>query len=84
MLWQLAVLCVMEASLKGQQHLTTKMKDVSGGMEKNTELITTVKAYKLEYVGHTMRNKRGYGLLQNISQGRFLGNVVQADGEIQG
>ncbi|GJQ85559.1 hypothetical protein Trydic_g10858 [Trypoxylus dichotomus] len=42
-------------------------------MEKETELITTIKARKLEYFGHIMRNKNKYGLLQNTLQVKIPG-----------
>ncbi|GJQ86421.1 hypothetical protein Trydic_g10329 [Trypoxylus dichotomus] len=42
-------------------------------VEWRKKLVTTIKARKLEYVGHIMRNERRYGLLQNILQGKISG-----------
>jgi len=42
-------------------------------MNKTTEIMTTVKARKLEYLGHIMRNEQRYGLLQRILQGKIPG-----------
>lgn len=41
-------------------------------VQKNTEIIATVKKRKLEYFGHVMRGKK-YRLLQNIMQGKIAG-----------
>lgn len=40
---------------------------------KEREVAVTVKARKLEYLGHIMRNESRYQLLQNILQGKVLG-----------
>jgi len=36
-------------------------------------LLTTIKAQKLEYIGHIMRNKQQYNILQLILQGKIEG-----------
>ncbi|GJQ71968.1 hypothetical protein Trydic_g3076 [Trypoxylus dichotomus] len=50
-------------------------EEVCRRMEEDTELITTIKAYKLEYFGLIMRNEGRYGLLQNILQGDIPGKL---------
>lgn len=40
-------------------------------MNKETELLDTVKCRKLQYLGHIMRNPDRYGLLQQILQGKI-------------
>lgn len=42
-------------------------------MKKDLELMNTIKARKLEYLGHIMRNNGRYGLLQTILQGKISG-----------
>ncbi|GJQ79581.1 hypothetical protein Trydic_g16425 [Trypoxylus dichotomus] len=42
-------------------------------MEKDTELVTAIKARTLEYLGHIMRNERRYDLLQDILQEKIPG-----------
>lgn len=42
-------------------------------MKKDLELMNIIKARKLEYLGHIMRNEERYGILQTILQGKILG-----------
>lgn len=42
-------------------------------MEKEKEVLTTVKARKIQYLGHIMRNESRYHLLQTILQGKIPG-----------
>lgn len=41
-------------------------------MKKYTELVNTVKCRKLQYLGHIMRNKERYILLQKYYKGKLL------------
>ena len=41
-------------------------------LNKNTEILVTIKKRKLEYFGHLMRGDK-YRLLQNIMQGKIAG-----------
>jgi len=43
-------------------------------MQKEKELLKTIKTQKLEYLGHIMKNNNRYGLLQLIIQGKIEGN----------
>lgn len=45
--------------------------EVCRKMQKDTELIKTIKIRKLEYFGHIMRNEKRFSLLQNILQGKI-------------
>lgn len=45
--------------------------EVMRRMQKNKELINTVKCRKLQYLGHIMRNPSRYKLLQQILQGKI-------------
>ncbi|KAI5732155.1 hypothetical protein M8J77_022354 [Diaphorina citri] len=47
--------------------------EVMAKMKKNVELVDTIKARKLEYFAHIMRNEHKYGLLQLILQGKITG-----------
>ncbi|GJQ72653.1 hypothetical protein Trydic_g1315 [Trypoxylus dichotomus] len=58
---------IMANNLKGLQQLMTSVK------ARGDELATTIKASKLNYLDHIMRNERRYGLLQNVLQGRIPG-----------
>jgi len=42
-------------------------------MKKDTELINTIIIRKLQYLGHIMRNKSRYSILQAILQGKIYG-----------
>ena len=42
-------------------------------MKKQKEVLTTVKARKIQYLGHIMRNNNRYHLLQTILQGKIPG-----------
>lgn len=42
-------------------------------MNKELEVMTTIKARKLQYVGYIMQNKSRYALLQSILQGKTFG-----------
>jgi Reverse transcriptase (RNA-dependent DNA polymerase) len=46
--------------------------EVLDKMQKDCEIITTIKKKKLQYIGHIMRNSK-YTLLQLIMQGKILG-----------
>lgn len=48
-------------------------EEVLRRMKKNREILTTIKARKLQYLGHIMRNESRYALLQNILQGKIFG-----------
>lgn len=52
-------------------HVTNK--NVLQRLNKEMEIMTTIKARKLEYLGHIMRNKERYGLLQLVLQGKVMG-----------
>jgi Reverse transcriptase (RNA-dependent DNA polymerase) len=53
------------------QHVTNR--DVLRRMDKETEILKTVKIRKLEYLGHIMRNAKRYELPQLVLQGKVLG-----------
>jgi hypothetical protein len=44
-------------------------------MGKQKELLNTIKARKLEYIGHIMRNNQRYNTLQLILQGKIEGKI---------
>lgn len=46
-------------------------------LEKNTDILNTIKIGKLEYFGHLMRNNK-YQLMQNIMQGKIEGSCTAA------
>lgn len=52
-------------------HMTNR--EVLERMEKEKEIMNSVKRRKLEYLGHIMRNEKRYGLLQLILQGKVYG-----------
>jgi hypothetical protein len=45
------------------------------GIGKQKELLTTIKARKLEYIGHIIRNNQRYNILQLILQGKIEGII---------
>lgn len=47
--------------------------DVLNRMNNSREIMSIIKARKLEYLGHIMRNQHRFGLLQQILQGKILG-----------
>jgi len=42
-------------------------------MKKDTEPVNTIKIRKLQHLGHTMRNKSRYSILQAVFQGKIYG-----------
>ena len=50
-------------------HVTNE--EVLRRMNKQAEIIVTIKQRKLEYLGHIMRNEKRYGLLQLVLQGKI-------------
>ncbi|CAG9832009.1 unnamed protein product [Diabrotica balteata] len=51
-------------------------EEVLRRMNKNREVLTTIKSRKLQFFGHIMRNESRYALLQFILQGKIFGKRV--------